>query len=145
MVAPTAGSNKWNIQLESRPWRLVDAQTGRAVVESLELADGYWSRLIGWQLRSRPEPGHGLLLVPCSSVHTCLLRFALDLVMLDRGGRVLAVRRGVRPWRAVLPTRHTHAILELPSGGCEIRPDQVLRVSGPEGAPLPKSLQFLRG
>ena len=124
-------------QLGSRTWQLVDAQTGRTVVESLELADGYWSRLIGWQLRRRPEPGHGLLLVPCSSVHTCLLRFALDLVMLDRAGRVLAVRRGVRPWRAVLPTRHTHAILELPSGGTEIRPDQVRASVGSRGSAVP--------
>jgi uncharacterized protein len=145
MRAPTTGSKEWKIRLLRGPWRLVDTQSGRTVVESFELADGYWTRLIGWQMRPRPEPGHGLLLVPCSSVHTCLLRFALDLVMLDRRGCVLAVRRGVRPWRAVLPTWHTHAILELPSGGTEIRPDQILRVLSPEGEPLPKSLQFLRG
>jgi hypothetical protein len=145
MRALTTGSDEWKIPLACCPWRLVDSQTGRGVVESLELADGYWSRLIGWQLRPRPEPGNGLLLVPCSSVHTCLLRFALDLIMLDRGGRVLAVRHGIRPWRAVLRTWHTHAILELPSGGTDIRPNQVLRVLGPEGVPLPKSLQFLRG
>jgi uncharacterized membrane protein (UPF0127 family) len=126
-------------------WQLVDLESGRTVVEALELADGYWSRLVGWQLRRRPADGHGLLLVPCSSIHTCLLRFELDLALLDGAGRVIAVRKGIRPWRAILPTRRTHAILELPSGAIEMRPEQTLRVSGPKGRPLPKSLQFLRG
>jgi uncharacterized protein len=127
------------------PWKLVELETGRKVVETLELADSYWSRLVGWQLRRRPTAGHGLLLVPCSSVHTCLLRFALDLAMLDGTGRVIAVRKGVRPWRATLPTRHTHAMLELPAGATELRPELTLRVMGPGDLPLPKSLQFLRG
>jgi uncharacterized membrane protein (UPF0127 family) len=126
-------------------WKLVDLESGRTVVEALELADGYWSRLVGWQLRRRPSAGHGLLLVPCSSIHTCLLRFALDLALLDRNGRVIAVRKSLRPWRAILPNERTHAILELPSGETEIRPEQTLRVSGPVGQPLPKSLRFLRG
>jgi uncharacterized protein len=126
-------------------WKLIDLESGRTVVEALELADRYWSRLVGWQLRRRPPAGHGLLLVPCSSIHTCLLRFALDLVLLDASGRVISVRQRLHPWRAILPNQRAHAILELPSGGTEIRPEQTLRVSGPLGRPLPKSLQFLRG
>ena len=126
------------------PWRLVDRQSGRTLVDSLELADGYWSRLAGWQFRRRPEPRHGLLLVPCSSVHTFWLRFPLDLVLLDRGGRVIDVRNEIRPWRAILPRPDTHAILELPSGANEIETDQVIRAVAPAGTTFPKSLQFLR-
>jgi uncharacterized protein len=114
------------------------------VVRRLEVADGYWSRLIGWQWRRRPEVGHGLLLVPCASVHTFWLRFPLDLVSLDCHGQVLAVRKGVRPWRIPLPTRQAHAILELPSGESQVQPEEKLRILGPAGKPFPKSLQFLR-
>jgi uncharacterized protein len=124
-------------------WRLVERQTGRTVVESLELADSYWTRLVGWQFRRRPDPGHGLLLVPCSSVHTMWLRFSLDLVLLDNRGRVLAVRNGVRPWRALLPRSRTHAILELPAGQHAIEANETLRVIGEDGTPFPNSLQFL--
>jgi uncharacterized membrane protein (UPF0127 family) len=126
------------------PWRLVEKETGRTVVESLEVADSYWSRLVGWQFRRRPNAGHGLLLVPCSSVHTMWLRFSLDLVLLDRGGRVLAVRNGLRPWRAILPQSQTHAILELPADEHAIEADQILRVMGENGTSFPKSLRFLR-
>ncbi|HEV7998615.1 MAG TPA: DUF192 domain-containing protein [Planctomycetaceae bacterium] len=124
-------------------WQLVETETGRTVVENCELADTYWSRLVGWQLRAVPTVGRGLLLVPCASVHTCLLRFALDLVMLDRSGRVLAVRRGIRPWRAVLAPRGTHAVLEMASPGADVAVGQVLRARHSAGAELPKSLRFL--
>jgi len=127
----------------AEPWRLVDAQTGRTVVDALEVADGYWSRLIGWQFRRRPETGHGLLLVPCSSVHTCWLRFALDLVMLDAQGRVVAVCNAIRPWRVILSDRRTHAILETPSGANDFRLQQALRIVGPPQRAVPNSLRFL--
>jgi uncharacterized protein len=140
-MAITARSQDCDRSAES--WRLVDAQSGRTVVQPLEVADGYWSRLMGWQFRRRPEQGHGLLLVPCSSVHTCFLRFTLDLVLLDSKGRVVTVRNAVRPWRAILPDRRTYAILELPSGPYEIRAGQSLRVAGPPNVTLPKSLAFL--
>jgi uncharacterized membrane protein (UPF0127 family) len=124
-------------------WQLVESQTGRTVVESCELADSYWSRLVGWQLRRVPAAGQGLLLIPCASIHTCLLRFPLDLVMLDKTGRVLAIRRGIRPWRAVLAPRHTHAVLEMASPGAEIAAGQVLRARQVAGGQLPRSLRFL--
>jgi len=123
--------------------QLVELESGRVVVEVLEIADGYWSRLVGWQLRRRPVAGHGLLLVPCASIHTCLLRFPLDLVFLDTAGRVLQLRIHVRPWRAVLAPRGTHAVLELPSIGTEIRPGQTLRALSTSNRALPKSLRFL--
>jgi uncharacterized protein len=124
-------------------WQLIEPQSGRAIVGECELADTYWSRLIGWQLRRAPAAGQGLLLVPCASVHTCLLRFGLDLVMLDRTGRVLVVRRGIRPWRVVLAPRHTHAVLEMAAPGAEIEVGQSLRARSSSGGPLPKSLRFL--
>jgi uncharacterized membrane protein (UPF0127 family) len=125
------------------PWRLFERGTARLVVERLELACGFWSRFAGLQLRPRPPRGSGLLLAPCSSIHTCFLRFAIDVVMLDESGRVLEVRRGVRPWRAVLPGRRTFAILEIPAADAsEIEPGQSLRLERGDGkvSKLPNSL-----
>jgi uncharacterized protein len=41
----------------------------------------------------------GLLLAPCRSVHTFGMRFALDLIWLDGGGRVVRVDAAVPPRR----------------------------------------------
>lgn len=125
-------------------YRLIEQSTGAVVVESLELADRFWSRLVGLQFRSRLSVGHGMLVVPCSSVHTLFVRFALDLVMLDRSGQVVAVRKHVRPWRIVLPVRRSHAILELPAGAAHVQLGDRLRLAPTADAgKLRKSLKFL--
>lgn len=74
------------------------------------LARSGWSRLRGLALRRRP-PGYALLLPGCRSVHTFGMRFRIDLVWLDRDGRVLRIDRAVPPWR-VRSCRHAAAVLE---------------------------------
>ena len=71
------------------------------------------ARLLGLAgLRSLP-PGVGLLLPRTRSVHTAGMRFALDLLWLDRAGRVVRVDRGVPPWR-VRGCRAASQVVELP-------------------------------
>ena len=68
------------------------------------------ARLLGLALRRRP-PRHALLLPRCRSVHTFGMRFPLDLIWLDRDGRVLRVDEAVPPWR-VRSCRRAAAVLE---------------------------------
>ena len=128
----------------SAPWRLVAADSGEVVVAALEVADGFWSRFRGLQRRRELPVGAGLLLVPCPSVHTCFMRFAIDVLLLDRSGAVLAVRQAVRPWRVVLSVPGTYAILEVPGGTATVGPSTKLRLEVTElGAEIPPSLAFL--
>jgi uncharacterized protein len=73
------------------------------------------SRLLGMALRRRPPPDTGLLIPRCRSVHTFGMRFTLDLVWLDRAGRVLAVDEGVPPCR-VRVRRDAFAVVEVAAG-----------------------------
>jgi uncharacterized membrane protein (UPF0127 family) len=80
------------------------------------VASSPWRRLIGLALRPRPAPpGRALLLPRCRSVHTCGMRYPLDLVWLDGAGAVLAVERGVRPWR-LCSSAGAAAVIEVPAG-----------------------------
>jgi uncharacterized membrane protein (UPF0127 family) len=66
--------------------------------------------------------GVALLLPRTGSVHTFGMRFALDLVWLDRGGRVLRVDRAVPP-RQLRGCRGARAVLETaPGGAAELTP-----------------------
>jgi hypothetical protein len=76
------------------------------------------NRLRGLIGRSRLEPGHGLLLSPARSVHTCFMRFPVDVVFLDRDLAVLGVARAVVPWR-LRGRRGARAVLELAAGEAE--------------------------
>jgi uncharacterized membrane protein (UPF0127 family) len=72
------------------------------------------SRLLGLALLARERAGEGLLIPRCRCVHTYGMRFPLDLLFLDREGRVVEVDREVPPSR-VVRCRRAEAVLELPS------------------------------
>jgi uncharacterized membrane protein (UPF0127 family) len=86
------------------------------------VARGLRARVLG--LAGLPEdalePGEGLLLLRCRSVHTFGMRFALRIVFLDRRGRVVGVRERVPPRRLVC-CRRAYAVLEL-RPGCRSAP-----------------------
>ena len=80
-----------------------------------EIADTSAKRRTGLLKHTRLDPGHGLWIVPCESIHTCFMKFPIDLVYLDRSIKVRKVSKHVLPWRfsACLTA---HSVLELPAG-----------------------------
>jgi uncharacterized membrane protein (UPF0127 family) len=107
---------------------MIDQRSGRVVVESLEVADTFWRRLRGLQFRRSFPMGSGLLLTRCTSIHTCCVRFPIDVVMLDEDGKVLAIRANLRPWRMVTGAKGTCAILEVPASTATMQVGDVLKV-----------------
>ena len=88
---------------------------GDVVVENCLLAETALSRCRGLRGRSGLSSGEGMLLRPTSSVHTAFMRFAIDVVFLDRADRVLKVADDLAPWR-MAGCRGARAALELPAG-----------------------------
>ena len=93
--------------------RLRDLPSADVLGHEVRVASGRRARLLGLSHLDRELAGPGLLIPRCSSVHTFGMRFALDLVFLDRDGRPCSVRRGV-PSRRLAWDRRASAVLELP-------------------------------
>lgn len=90
-------------------------ERGRVVCARCILAETALARAKGLLGRRSLEPGQGLLLRPASAVHTAFMRFAIDVVFLDRELRVIDVAPELRPWR-MTARRGARAVLELASG-----------------------------
>ncbi|HSR94415.1 MAG TPA: glycosyltransferase [Solirubrobacterales bacterium] len=93
--------------------RLRDLPTATALGREVRVAVGPHARLLGLSGLGRDEAGPGLLIPHCAGVHTFGMRFALDLVFLDRDGRPCSARTGVQPRRFACD-RRASAVLELP-------------------------------
>lgn len=104
--------------MAGRPLQLVD-ERGVVRVARVHLAERFLARLVGLLLDRRLAPEEGLLLRPCRSVHTFGMRYAIDVVHLDRHLRVRAIARAVPPFRVVRGPRSAAAALELPAGGAD--------------------------
>ncbi|HSL20285.1 MAG TPA: DUF192 domain-containing protein [Vicinamibacterales bacterium] len=93
-----------------------NADTGLLMARNLEVAATRSARRRGLLGRERFAPGDALWIVPSRGVHTCGMRFAIDVVALDARGVVVDVVTDLRPWRLRLPRPGTLGVLELPAG-----------------------------
>jgi uncharacterized protein len=82
----------------------------------IALADTFLTRLFGLLGKSSLEDGAGLLIRPSSGVHTMWMRFAIDVVALDKNLRVLQTWQRLPPWRMTPVSFKTHSVLELAPG-----------------------------
>jgi uncharacterized protein len=73
-------------------------------------------RLIGLLDKRSLEPGTGLLIIPSQAIHTVAMRFAIDVVFVDRHWRVIHLRPTMVPFRMTGLHWKARCVLELPSG-----------------------------
>ena len=86
--------------------QVVNVTRKTILASNAEAAKSGGKRSKGLLGRDCLAPGEGMWIVPCEAIHTFFMRFAIDLVYLDRKNRVKKVASSVRPWRLVgLPVR----------------------------------------
>jgi len=96
-------------------YRVQNTTRGTLIGGAIDSAETSAARRVGLLKHSKLDEGAGLWIVPCESVHTFFMKFAIDLVYLDRQHRVRAIVRGLVPWRISMCLT-AHSILELPTG-----------------------------
>jgi len=96
--------------------RLVNESTGTTLADDGRVADGFLSRLVGLIGHQPLTEGEGLLIVPCSSVHTCFMGFPIDVLYLDANLKVVGADCDLVPWRIGRFYRGARYVLELPKG-----------------------------
>jgi uncharacterized membrane protein (UPF0127 family) len=99
---------------------LINESTGATVASHAELALDRTARRRGLLGRTSLAPASALVLSPCWMVHTAFMRFPIDVLFLDRQGRVVHVSRDLGPWRAAMSVR-AHVVIELPAGAAARR------------------------
>ena len=96
--------------------RCFNPKTQQVIAENLTLNNTFFSRLIGLMGKKSLPPGSGIILKPCTQIHTCFMRFNIDVIFLDDNLEVLHVIENMPPWRIsplFLKARYT---VELPAG-----------------------------
>lgn len=105
--------------------RVENLTQGQTLVAAGRVADGYWSRLRGL-IGSKPlEVGEGLLIVPCNSIHTHFMGFAIDVLYVDKAQQVVAIDHEMAPWRFGKIHRGARFVVELPAGTAAVTGTQV--------------------
>jgi len=86
------------------------------VARNAEVADGWFARLRGLIGRRELADGDGMVITPCSSIHTFFMAFPIDVLFVDRHHRVVKAVPAVPPWRVGPVARGARYVVELPPG-----------------------------
>lgn len=89
---------------------------GTVLAKEVEPAFSFFKRLKGLMFRAALPQGHALLLAPCPQIHTCFMRFNIDVIFVAEDGTVLYVKENMKPWRVSPIVPHAVQTLELPGG-----------------------------
>ncbi len=92
-------------------------EDGSCLSRHVRLADDWLGRLRGLLFSPPLRADACLVILPCQQVHTHFMRYALDVVFVDREWRVVRVLRALRPWRISPWVRDAHAVIEFAAGG----------------------------
>ena len=96
--------------------RIENLTRGQPLVTAGRVANSFWPRFRGL-IGSKPlQPGKGLLIVPCSSIHTHFMSFPIDVLYLNREREVVGIDHSLPPWRLGRFFKQVRCVLELPAG-----------------------------
>ena len=107
-------------RLAMEPFALMNGRTRLLLASVVELASTRASRRRGLLGRESLDPSVALILAPCVAVHTAFMRFAIDVVFVDRNSCALKIVRELAPWRIALSPL-AHAVIELAGGSLRSR------------------------
>ena len=94
-------------------------QTRNTVLaDRVDVADTGAKRRTGLLKHTGLAPGEGLWIVPCEAVHSFGMKFAIDVVYLDRKKKVRKTRPNMVP-RRISGCLLADSVLELPVGAIE--------------------------
>ncbi len=97
-------------------YKVLDKNSGRIIAAQTKVADSFFDRLVGLMFRSKMQDFDGLLITPCNSIHTCFMRYAIDVVFLNREYQVIKIKRQMKPWRLTPMYFRATQVLELNGG-----------------------------
>ena len=100
------------------PLVLTNSRNDQVVAHTLLRAFDSASRNQGLLKRDFLEEGSALVIAPTNAIHTFFMRFAIDVAFVARDGRVLKVRRAMRPWR-MSAAWGGFAVVELAAGALD--------------------------
>jgi uncharacterized membrane protein (UPF0127 family) len=80
------------------------------------VADTFFSRMVGLLNRSSLENDEALMITRCQSIHMFFMRFAIDAIFVDKNGCVVALLKGIKPFRLSPIFFRSSYVIETPEG-----------------------------
>ena len=82
----------------------------------VKVAKSFFSRLRGLIGKNYLPRGEGLLIAPCSSIHTCFMKFNIDAIFIDKNFVIKKIVLNLKTWRGFAMCLDAWAVVEVAAG-----------------------------
>lgn len=96
--------------------QIVNISNNTVLAAYVRTADTFGARLKGLLGRPDLKPGEALILLPCQSIHTCFMTYAIDVLFLSKEMIILRTVENMAPFRFSPVIRRAYMAVELPAG-----------------------------
>lgn len=86
------------------------------IATKVDVANTLIKKTIGLMFSKNLGDRDGLLITSCNSIHTCFMRYNLDIVFLSSDNKVIKVIRNMKPWRMTWMYFKASKVLEMMGG-----------------------------
>ncbi|HOX54305.1 MAG: DUF192 domain-containing protein [Candidatus Omnitrophica bacterium] len=94
--------------------KVVNLTRGTILADKAILAESFFSRLKGLLGRGSLAESEALIISPCNAIHTFFMRFSIDVLFLDKAGKVVALKEKILPFRVTPVYPRAWQVVELP-------------------------------
>lgn len=96
--------------------KCINLTTGKLIADKLKMKDTFFGRLIGLLATKSLAQGEGIVLKPCTQIHTYFMRFSIDAIFVSKDFVVVKVIEDMKPWRLGPLLFDSYYTVELPAG-----------------------------
>ncbi len=86
-------------------------------LDNVMIATTFFKRLLG--LMGKKKIIKGMAFPKCNSIHTFFMLESIDVLMLEKSGKVIYLYERFTPWKLILPKKDVYTTIELPKGSIE--------------------------
>ncbi len=96
--------------------QILNQTQNTVLAQSAVIADTIASRFIGLLRHDSLPQGQGLVITQCNSIHMFFMKFAIDVVFVDRKRIVVGLVRGIKPFQMSSYYWRSDCAIELTEG-----------------------------
>lgn len=90
------------------------------IANQARLADSFMSRLVGLLKTPSLEQGQGLVITSCQQIHMFFMKYALDVIFIDKNNHVVGLVEHIKPGHVSPFYWSASKAIEVPAGTIQL-------------------------
>jgi uncharacterized membrane protein (UPF0127 family) len=96
--------------------KIYNSTQNNIIADEGKVAENFFTRSVGLLSRKSISDTEALIIKPCCSIHTFIMKFTIDVLFVNKKNEIVALYENMEPWR-ILPIHFSsHYVIELSAG-----------------------------